>query len=149
MDESKRTKFLSALAKTGNVSRSAQLARIGRSSVYALRSEDQDFAKQWDEAIEVAGDLLEEEARRRAVTGWLKPVFQGGVQVGTVREYSDALLILLLKAAKPAKYRENHNVEVQGSIGLPVIREIIVERPSPAEEDEDADAGGSWRLPQG
>jgi hypothetical protein len=33
-------------------------------------------------------------------------VFQGGKNVGTERVYSDRLLELLLKARRPAKYRE-------------------------------------------
>jgi hypothetical protein len=48
---------------------------------------------------------LEDEAVRRAYEGVERPVFQGGKQVGVVREYSDTLLIFLLKALRPEKYR--------------------------------------------
>ena len=37
----------------------------------------------------------------------MKPVFHKGEQCGVVREYSDTLMIFLLKARDPAKYREN------------------------------------------
>ena len=50
---------------------------------------------------------MELEARRRAVKGTDKPVFQRGEQVGTIREYSDTLLMFLLKANKPEKFRDN------------------------------------------
>ena len=42
-------------------------------------------------------DALEAEARRRAVEGVRKPVFYQGVICGWVGEYSDTLLIFLLK----------------------------------------------------
>jgi hypothetical protein len=41
------------------------------------------------------------EAWRRAVKGCRKPVYQGGQLVGYVREFSDLLLIFLIKAARP------------------------------------------------
>lgn len=129
-------KFISALARTGNVTVAARAARISRTAAYEKRTEDEAWGKLWDEAIETAGDLLEEEARRRAHTGVLKPIYQGGARVGSVREYSDTLLIFLLKGARPAKYRENHRVEVSGPGGGAIpIREIVIERPAPAEEE--------------
>lgn len=50
---------------------------------------------------------MEAEAFRRAVKGVLKPVFHQGKITARVRQYSDPLLALLLKANLPAKYREN------------------------------------------
>ena len=47
---------------------------------------------------------LESEAYRRAVEGNLKPVYQGGQKVGEIREFSDSLLMFLLKARKPSTY---------------------------------------------
>ena len=83
----------------------------GRASAYEWRDDDPKFAQEWKKAIEVGADLLEEEALRRAVQGVQRPVYQGGRLVGNVREYSDTLLIFLLKGAKPQKYAErtNHN----------------------------------------
>lgn len=49
---------------------------------------------------------MEAEAFRRGVKGTEKPVFHQGVECGRIREYSDTLLITLLKANRPAKYRE-------------------------------------------
>ena len=64
--------------------------------------------------------VLEPEAIRRAVEGVEKPVYQGGELVGYVREYSDTLLIFLLKGGKPHKYRENIKIdsEVQVTISI-------------------------------
>ena len=51
-------------------------------------------------------DALEQEARRRALEGVEEPVFCRGERVGVIRRYSDALLILLLKAKRPEQFRD-------------------------------------------
>lgn len=63
----------------------------------------------------MAVERMENEARRRAVEGTLRPVFHGGAQVGEVREYSDTLLIFLLKAHDP-KYRDKQQIEYSGGV---------------------------------
>jgi len=47
-----------------------------------------------------------------------KPVYHGGKRVGFIREYSDVLLIFLLKGLRPAKYRER--VEHAGRTDLDI-----------------------------
>ena len=55
-----------------------------------------------DEAVAEGIDLLEEEARRRAVDGVNKrPIYHRGVQVGEIAQYSDKLLIFLLERRRP------------------------------------------------
>ena len=56
----------------------------------------------------------EDELHRRAVDGYEKPVFQGGYEVGRIRQFSDSLLALLLKANKPDKYADRQQVEHKG-----------------------------------
>lgn len=104
--EGTRTKFLEELAKTGNVSVSAFRAGVSREAAYHLRDRDEDFKRQFDDARESAGDVLELEAWRRAVKGVEKPVYYQGVQCGVVPEYSDSLLKTLLVAARPYKYSD-------------------------------------------
>jgi hypothetical protein len=41
-----------------------------------------------------------------------------GRQVGSIREYSDMLLIFLLKGLRPAKYRERYDVAVEAGDSL-------------------------------
>ena len=118
--------FLAALAETGNVRRACEAAGVARSRAYELRDSDEAFALDWLRAQEEAADLLEEEARRRAVEGVDEPVFgsmgqgQGSGQVGTVRKYSDTLLIFLMKGANPEKYRDRSEVKHSGEIGYKV-----------------------------
>lgn len=88
---------------------------------YEERKTDEVFAAQWDEALETAIDAMELEARRRAVEGVEKPIVgrigkdQDGI-ITTVREYSDSLMTLLLKAHRPDKYRERTDVHHTGEL---------------------------------
>lgn len=59
---------------------------------------------------------MEAEAWRRGKTGVLKPVYQGGKKVGSVREYSDTLLIFMLKGTRPEKYRDRQQIDVTASL---------------------------------
>lgn len=102
-----KERFLEKLKETGNVTLSARLIGLGRSRAYDYRAEDKEFAALWEEAEAEAADLLEEEARRRAVAGVENPVFHKGEIVGHVTSYSDLLLIFLLKGLRPEKFRDN------------------------------------------
>lgn len=108
-------RFLTVLGQSANVSLACEAARIDRSTAYKERSRNPDFSAQWKQAIESAVDDLEAEAWRRAKEGVEKPIFQGGKQVGAIKEYSDALTIALLKAHRPEKYRENFKTEAAPS----------------------------------
>jgi hypothetical protein len=84
---------------------------VSRAALYKQRAHDDGFANLWDDAVEQGVDRLEDAAFARAVEGVEVPVFHRGVRVGSVRRYSDALLIALLKAKRPAAYRDNTSGE--------------------------------------
>ena len=66
-------------------------------------------------AQEVAADIIEAEAFRRAVHGVNKPTgWYRGEPGGYVTEYSDILAIFLLKGLRRERYRER--VEVKGTL---------------------------------
>ncbi|MDD3927726.1 MAG: terminase [bacterium] len=98
----------------------AALAVTGykRRTVYDWREQDEEFKARWEDAVTEAVELMEKEADRRAVKGVLKPVFYKGAKCGSVREFSDTLLIFRLKALAPNKYRER--TELTGKDGGPV-----------------------------
>lgn len=105
-------KFLHELAESGSVTKAAKAADVARQTVYEWREADAAFAAAWDQAIEIATDALEEEARRRAKDGWEEPVFtKDGENCGTIRRYSDRLMEVLLRAHRPQKFREKVTVE--------------------------------------
>lgn len=121
-----RASFLAQLRQTGgNVSRSCELASVSRQTAYDWRESDEEFAAQWNEAVEFGTDELEEEARRRAFQGVDEPVFYQGDECGTVRKYSDTLLIFLLKGRKPDKYRERVTIDVH-KLDTDIERELAL-----------------------
>jgi hypothetical protein len=85
-----------------------------RRYAWALRSRGK------PEAQTEAAQLLEDEAIRRAHEGILTPVFYKGNPTGVMREYSDALLMFLLRGFTPEKYRDRGSVEVSGPAGGPI-----------------------------
>ena len=133
--------FLAILAESGNVTKACLAAQIARSVVYAHRDEDERFKALWDEALAEAGDALELEARRRAVDGWDEPVFQKGELVGTIRKYSDTLLLAMLRAKKP-EYREKVLNEHTGKDGGPIDWRQVVEQARRSNEEVDHAGNG-------
>ena len=131
--------FLDTLRRTGNVRLAANNADVVRQVAYRARDSSDKFRADWDEALEEARELLEAEARRRAAIGVDEPVFYKGQVVGQIRKYSDNLLMFLLKAHWPEKFRENYAVEHRGPGGGPVKLEAKTEhvfQPSPEVWDD-------------
>jgi hypothetical protein len=106
-----RPVFLEHFRNSGNVREAAEAAGVDRSTPYRTAERDPAFAAKWTAAGEDAADVLEFEARRRALAG------------------SDALLMSLLRAFRPDRYGETRNVHVEvrreavrvaAKLGLPV-----------------------------
>jgi hypothetical protein len=104
--QEQRERFIATLADTRNVTVAAQEAGIARRAAFALRTRDADFAADWQDAEEAASDLLEHEARQRAMNGLEEPVYYHGKKVGEVRRYSETLLLMFLRAERPEKFAE-------------------------------------------
>lgn len=116
----KRVKFLEVVAGGGTVKDGAAKIGVSRQALYQARDNDEGFRKSWEMAYEDGTEVLEKEAHRRAVEGVEKPVYVKGEIVDTVYEYSDTLLIFLLKARNPKKYRENVKHELSGPNDKPI-----------------------------
>lgn len=132
--------FLGGLCNGWSVSKSAWTAGIDTATAYnwrnaslATRDEEtgilkDDFADRWAAAWESGVDLLEDEAHRRAYDGVEKPVYQGGVLVGTVTEYSDTLMGLVLRGKRPERYnteRHEHTGKDGGAIAHSMSIEFV------------------------
>ena len=96
-------RFIMRLRDSGNVRLACQAAGVPRSTAYRWRDRWATFNAEWDEAIEDACDILEETAWKRAV-----------------REGSDRLLMFLLKAHRPDRFKERSQVEHSGQGGGPI-----------------------------
>ena len=152
----KKRAFLAAYAGLGVVSKAANVAGINRSTHQGWMRDVGDEGDKYRAAFEDAHDeacgVLELEARRRAVIGVEKPVHYQGERVDTVREYSDTLLIFMLKGAMPAKYQERRQIEHRGGVPLEVSERIVAKRqttlPSGANGNGNGDThGGNGSAP--
>lgn len=85
---------------------------VHRSMLYIWRETDAAFLVAEQQVKDGIADALEAEAVKRAYKGVRKPVFQGGLLAGHVTEYSDQLLMFLLKAMRPDRFRERSEVQV-------------------------------------
>lgn len=106
-----KANFLEAMGRLGTITAASRETGVPRSDHY-FWMQDPEYVKAFREAEDIAIDAMEAEARRRAVQGTNRPVYQAGRQVGDVTEYSDQLLIVLLKAHRPEKYRERVELTV-------------------------------------
>jgi hypothetical protein len=103
------TPFLDAVATGVSVAACCRAACVDPSTVYHHRRRSAHFRRLWHDAAHRSTRLLEYEAQRRALHGTAKPVFHKGEQCGTVQQYSDGLLMFLLKARRPAVYRDGQD----------------------------------------
>lgn len=85
----RRQRFLAWLEETGNIAEAARRVKKSVSGLYKLRGRDPEFRRAWDEALRHALDAVEAVVIDRVLNGVEKPVFRGGVQVGSMRHYSD------------------------------------------------------------
>jgi len=116
--------FLTQLEQTGNITMACRKAKVARRTIYDWLQKDRQFKSAFDESVKIGIELLEDEAQRRAFHGYKKPVYQGGSLVGYVQEYSDTLLIFLLKGKKPEIYKDRQ--EVTGKDGGPLQTEFAI-----------------------
>lgn len=131
---SKTEKFLTILAENGgHVANACKAINMRRATVYEWRDQDSEFADRWDDIVESKLDDLEHEGHRRAYDGTVRPVFYQGVECGGVREYSDSLLMFILKTGRPETYRERFEVKNTGVLKIEVV--YVEQAP-----DEDAQA---------
>lgn len=84
--------FFQVLRETGNVGIALKEVRVHRKVAYHLRKIDEDFAQEWEDALEESIQGLEARARERAMS------------------YSDSLMMFLLKAHRPDVYGDRVRV---------------------------------------
>jgi hypothetical protein len=120
-----KERWLEAHRKTGIIVVTCRKTKIARPTIYKWLAEDPEFAAAKAEAEQEAVELLEAEARRRAEKGVLKPVFYKGERCGSIREYSDSLMMFIIKAKKP-EYRDRVTNEIVGADGKPIQNDVNI-----------------------
>jgi len=127
-----RERFLAHLAAGGTAREAARVTGRNFTSFYALRRTDDEFARQWDEAVETGTEVLEGEATRRAVDGYVVTRYNpDGSVAWTEHRHDNGLLQFLLKGRKPEVYRDGPQVDVG-----PINFRIVSAFEPPAEEIE-------------
>jgi hypothetical protein len=162
----KKRGFLAAYAKTGIIERAAKAAQVpSRTHRQWLTDEGIEgdiYRAAFEDAHYLASDLMEKEARHRAVHGLRKYKFHNGepiIDPRTGEQYyeddrSDLLLIFMLKAAMPEKYRERTEVDIRSEGFTKPIGEVVKEcieflkerTPLPAENNNGNSIGSQYQL---
>lgn len=106
--------FLKFLSETGIVTTALEKAGIAYHTYATWQQRDEKFKEQVAEAVEISTQKMEAEAHRRAVRGVKKPVFYRGEEVGQIDEYSDGLLMFLLRSRRPDVYGDK--VKISGNL---------------------------------
>lgn len=128
-DDARKRVFLDELARSGATQRALDVADICQATLDDHRKRNPEFAAQVVAARQRFTESLETEAHRRAVDGVEKPVYQNGKLVGHVKQYSDTLLLAILKKHDPS-YRER---VVDVNVGAGGVL-VVGERPPTAED---------------
>lgn len=153
---SKKRQFLEALAINGNVTKSCEIIGWTRVMPYWWRKRDPEFAQAFDMARAISNQMLVDEAMRRAREGVERIRFdKRGDPLKDPRtgdhyvehQYSDTLLIFLLKTLMPEQFGDRLTHQGPGGGPIAVEGKVEVEHvddwyPKPRAQDPTAEAGG-------
>jgi hypothetical protein len=120
----RKAAFLKAYRITGTIRGASKACRQDESVHYAWLKSDPNYRVAFDATQDEIGQVLEDEAVRRAHEGVKRTMYYKGKPLHNGRkiayevEYSDQLLLALLKRFRPEKYRERTTTEHTGSINL-------------------------------
>lgn len=118
-------KILEHIRKTGTFHKACRLAGISPSSFYQLKEISPEFAQLAQDAKDqYRFEVVEGEVHRRAITGWLEPVYHNGRRVGTKRRYSDRLLEMHAKR-HIAEYRDHTTIDANIKAAVLVLNTAL------------------------
>ena len=161
----KQARFLAKYRRSGNIKFSCSYAGISRQTFYDWQKNDDAFKAQLADAEPDVNDTLDEAAYERGVEGvpsyvvsnghmvyeeipmldqggkpkldkYDKQIFLRGKPL-VERKYSDTLLVTLLKARMPEKYKDKQQVEVTGSVDVAGFKELLMQRLARLEESKE------------
>ena len=118
--------LLDALRYTGNITAAAEAANVHRRRHYEWVLKSPEYKAQFDEIMATAQVVCEQEALHRALVGRTRKKFFKGepiIDPATGQQYeetepSDQLLMFMLKALDPQKYRDRSDVNHTGNVGV-------------------------------
>lgn len=133
----KKKALIAAFSVCGVLTRACEVAGADKQQHFRWMKNDPKYCAAFEEARDAAVDGLELEARRRALEGTKrvvlfkgKPVYvpkdlknpKGPKEIYVEHDYSDTLMMFLLKGQRPEKYRENApKLEVNGNLQIKTL----------------------------
>jgi hypothetical protein len=134
--------FLGAYEECGCIIRAAQAVGIDRSLHYRAMDLEPDYPaafkaadKHWFDKLEGAARHWASEGVEEAIFRTVKKVDEDGnetverVQIGTKLRIPQTLIVKLLEAGNPAKYRPSSTVEHTGADGRPIELQVTFVKP--------------------
>lgn len=115
-----KNQVVAGYAATGRIMRTCKSVGVSPSTHYAWLESDPEYAAAIDTAHKLFCESMEEEADRRAMAGRDKEIYHRGELVGTVKEFSDLLLIFRMKGEMPEKYKDRVANEHSGPGGAAI-----------------------------
>jgi hypothetical protein len=112
LDEVAKADYLRLMPRFSTPGPALKAAGATPSMLARWREEDAAFLVAERQVREGIADQLEAEAVRRAFRGVRRPVYQGGLLAGYLTEYSDQLLMFVLKAMRPERFRDKSEISV-------------------------------------
>lgn len=138
INDKKKNDFLMTYIKCGTIAKAARKCKIDRTTHYQWMRQNEHYREAFAIARQRAGDLLEEEAHRRAMEGYEQPIYYKGEKVGSRKVYSDYLLVELLRGAKPEIYRPSTEVNTNVNINLSDAVQAARERVANANKESES-----------
>lgn len=124
----RQVEFIAALADSGCVEQAARAVCMSVTSCYRLRRARgaENFAAAWDAALGQAARRLVDLAFDRAINGSDEPLFdRDGSRIGRRLRHNDRLLMFLLRAYMPDRFRHaHHNVRVADEAPPPALARV-------------------------
>lgn len=121
--------FLHAYAEGSTIAKACDLAGVHRLTHYDwLKNDGPELAAYraaFADARERRFEVLEQEARRRAVDGVESTYVGKDGQVYNEIKYSDTLLIFLMKGEHPEKYRDNYQAQINVQNNFDHFRDMM------------------------
>lgn len=133
--------FITALADCGCVAQAAREVSMSPKSCYRLRRSPgaENFAAAWDAAMANAGRMLVDIAFERAINGSEEPIFdRDGQRVGRRMRHNDRMMMFLMRAYMPDRFRHAHLSTIQPHEQPPTLPPPVGQallRLAPAEPD--------------
>ncbi len=123
LTEDRKRIFLGELRVHGIVVEAAKVASPGsthergaRTTFYEERSRNEDFAQEWDAAVERANGALEREIYRRGVEGFEEERVDSQGRVTILKKYSDACLLAQARSRMQQYRKSDVNKKVSGVV---------------------------------